>query len=180
MLLAHLFCYLLLLAKEQVVPCSKCIKIIMEEHHVLWVLSLRTSELMHKINNTLLTTLCVDLCFVGFQPCKTLAFIWKIHNFTSFDARQRLCSTIKKGKCQICACFSTCPGSPQLSHSHTIIWELVAQKGKETILSDNGHSRDDMYFPREVMAAEPVVAWRGQCNQECNLRHPVTVQQRQQ
>lgn len=46
--------------------------------------------------------------------------------------RQRLCCTIKNGKCQISACFPTCPGSHTYL-THTLSYgNLVAQKSKET------------------------------------------------
>lgn len=63
----------------------------------LWVLSLSTSELIHKINNTLLAVPCgVHLChFVGFQPSEALACVWRISNLMSSDARQSQSSTTK-------------------------------------------------------------------------------------
>lgn len=133
----------------------------MEEHHVLWVLSLRTSELMHKINNTLLTTLHVDLCYLlASNHVKPWLLFEKFTTSQVLMQDRGYVPLLKKENARYVLAFPhvlAVHNYPTHTLSYGNQWHRKAKR-QETILSDNGHSGDDMYFPRVVMAAEPVVA----------------------
>lgn len=114
------------------VSCSKCLKIIMGEHHFYWVLCLKTSELRHKINNTLLTILYIDFVIVlASNHVKPLLLFEEFTTSWVLMQDRGYVPLLKMENARYVLAFPHVLAAHTYL-THTIIWEQVAQKSRET------------------------------------------------